>query len=324
MLNQIDLSRADLNLLVLFEIVLDERHVGRAAQRLDLSASAVSHGLGRLRRLLGDPLFLRTPKGVVPTARATELAEPIADILARVRSVVSTAEPFDPKTSTRRFTIGAPDGVSAVVLPALLAALDRVAPTVDISVRQLLPPHGIAQAERAWQPALDDLEARAIDIAIVPLRDVPADFARQASVQGGVRGRRARGTSLRQAADPRSVLPDAASAGVAHRRCPWLRRSSFSPSRVRSRRIALTVPNFMMALAIIAETDLIAALPGQLVAMHAERFGVVGVEPPVPLRSDEIRAVVSKAALMDAGVAWLFGVLHDSHPVRRIGRRRRA
>ena len=92
MLNQIDLSRIDLNLLVVFEAVLDERHVGRAAERLNLSASAVSHGLGRLRRLLNDPLFLRTPKGVVPTARALELAAPIAGILAQVRSVVATAE----------------------------------------------------------------------------------------------------------------------------------------------------------------------------------------------------------------------------------------
>jgi DNA-binding transcriptional LysR family regulator len=115
MLNEIDLSRTDLNLLVLFEAVLAERNVGRAADRVDLTPSAVSHGLGRLRRLLNDPLFLKTPKGVVPTARATELAAPIADVLTRVRSVVSTAEPFDPATSTRRFTIGAPDGVSGRV-----------------------------------------------------------------------------------------------------------------------------------------------------------------------------------------------------------------
>src|ERR671912_1998487 len=99
MLNEIDLSRTDLNLLVLFETVLKERHVGRAADRLNLTPSAVSHGLGRLRKLLNDPLFLRTPKGVVPTARATELAAPIADILARVRSVMATAAPFDPATA---------------------------------------------------------------------------------------------------------------------------------------------------------------------------------------------------------------------------------
>ena len=73
-MKDIDLSRADLNLLVLFEAVLQEGHVGRAAERLSLSPSAVSHGLGRLRRMLQDPVFLRTPRGVVPTARALELA----------------------------------------------------------------------------------------------------------------------------------------------------------------------------------------------------------------------------------------------------------
>ena len=64
MLNAVDLSRTDLNLLTLFDAVLAEGHVGRAAERLHLTPSAVSHGLGRLRRLLNDPLFLRTPKGV--------------------------------------------------------------------------------------------------------------------------------------------------------------------------------------------------------------------------------------------------------------------
>ena len=133
MLNEIDLSRTDLNLLVLFETVLEERHVGRAAKRLNLSPSAVSHGLGRLRRLLNDPLFLKNPKGVVPTARANELAEPVADLLSRTRRVFASAEPFDAVTSTRRFTIGAPDGVLAVVLPPLLANLRRLAPGIDIS-----------------------------------------------------------------------------------------------------------------------------------------------------------------------------------------------
>jgi len=70
MLKLAHLARTDLNLLVLFQVVLDERHVGRAANRLNLTPSAVSHGLGRLRKLLNDPLFLRSPKGVVPTARA--------------------------------------------------------------------------------------------------------------------------------------------------------------------------------------------------------------------------------------------------------------
>jgi DNA-binding transcriptional LysR family regulator len=89
--NGIDLRRVDLNLLVLFQAVLEERHVGRAADRMSLTPSAVSHGLGRLRRLLNDPLFLKTPKGVVPTARAAQLSVPIGDLLARARSVISAS-----------------------------------------------------------------------------------------------------------------------------------------------------------------------------------------------------------------------------------------
>ncbi|WP_309143200.1 LysR family transcriptional regulator [Bradyrhizobium cajani] len=102
MLNQIDLSRIDLNLLVLFRVVLEERHVARAAARLSLTPSAVSHALGRLRLLLNDPLFLRTPKGVVPTARALELGEPVAEIIARVERLIGSAAPFNPQTSSRR------------------------------------------------------------------------------------------------------------------------------------------------------------------------------------------------------------------------------
>ncbi|MFM9850519.1 MAG: LysR family transcriptional regulator [Hyphomicrobiaceae bacterium] len=308
--NPIDLSRADLNLLVLFEAVLQERHVGRAAGRLNLSPSAVSHGLGRLRRLLSDPLFLRTPKGVVPTERATKLAEPIADILARVRTVVSTAEPFDAATSARRFTLGAPDGTSAVILPPLLEALARRAPGINISVRQLLPPRPVASAELAWQPALDELEERVIDIAIIPIGDVPARFAAQTLYEEEF-------IVASRADHPYTTAPTlkrfcrmqhllVSLTGDAHGFV-----DDALAKRNQSRRITLTVPNFMMALAILAETDLLAALPKQLVATHGARFGVVGTKAPIPLRRDQIRAVASKAALMDAGVAWLFGVLQS-------------
>ena len=179
MLNAVDLSRADLNLFVLFEAVLHERHVGRAADRLNLTPSAVSHGLGRLRRLLNDPLFLKTPKGVIPTARASQLSTPIAEVLARARSVVGTAGPFDPATSTRRFTLGAPDAASAVFLTPLLAELRRCAPGVDIGVRQLLPIAGEIQPERAWRSAWTELEARTMDVAVIPYAHAPVRFAKR-------------------------------------------------------------------------------------------------------------------------------------------------
>src|SRR5919202_1734590 len=123
MLNAVELSRIDLNLLVLFHVVLEEGHVGRAAGRLNLTPSAVSHAIGRLRDLLKDPLFLRRPKGVVPTARALDLGEPVAEILARVGRVMASAVPFDPATSGRRFVIGAPDAVMASAMVPLRECL---------------------------------------------------------------------------------------------------------------------------------------------------------------------------------------------------------
>jgi DNA-binding transcriptional LysR family regulator len=314
MLKQIDLSRTDLNLLVLFEAVLEERHVGRAASRLNLTASAVSHGLGRLRRMLHDPLFLRTPKGVVPTARALELAEPVAEILARVRNVVSTAEPFDPAFSTRRFTIGSPDGISAVVLAPLLADLSGTAPGIDISLVQLLP-----SPARVWQSALADLEARAMDIAIVPIDEVPARFAHRVlyeedfviAMRSGHPA--ARRLTLERFCSMEHLV-------VSHSGDPHGFVDEYLMAQGRSRRIALTVPNFMFALAVIAESELIAAMPRHFLAIYGQRFGLVGVEPPLPLTGFRIRAVAPKVALMDAGLAWLFDRLKANvkqSPARR-------
>lgn len=308
MLNQIDLSRIDLNLLVLFEAVFERRHVGRAAERLSLSPSAVSHGLGRLRRLLNDPLFMRTPKGVVPTDRAIELSGSIADVLSRVRDIVSTAAPFDPASSTRRFTIGAPDGVSAVFLPPLLERLRASAPGIDISLRQLLPAQGETAPDRAWREAFADLEARSLDIAIMPSDEIPARFHRQflyeedfviamrsgnpfAAAPTLERYCQAQHLVVSLAGDPHGFVDEA-----------LLKLG-------RSRRVALTVPNFMFAIAALAESDLISAIPRRFAALHGPRLGVVSLEPPLPLPGFRLNAVTPHAAMADAGLAWLLDCL---------------
>jgi DNA-binding transcriptional LysR family regulator len=304
-LNEIDLSRTDLNLLTLFATVLAERHVGRAANRLALSPSAVSHGLGRLRRLLNDPLFLRTPKGVVPTDRAMALAAPITEILAGVAGVLATAAPFDPATSTRRLTLGAPDAVSAVLLSPLLARLRKLAPGIDISLRQLLPVPGETLPSRAWRSTFEDLESRAMDIAIIPSDEMPIRFhARTLYAEEFVIAMRSghafgRDPTLERYCAMRHLV-------VSLTGDPFGFIDQVLLERGLSRRVALTVPNFMFALAVLNETDLIAALPQRLVAMHAHRFKLISVPPPLPLVSFRLSAVASKAAMMDAGLAWLF------------------
>jgi DNA-binding transcriptional LysR family regulator len=304
MLNQTDLSRIDLNLLVLFEVVFRERHVGRSAERLHLSSSAVSHGLGRLRTLLGDPLFLKTPKGVVPTERALQLATPVAEILARIRGVVSTAAPFDPRQSTRRFVIGAPDGISSVILPPLLETLGVTAPGIDVGIRQLLPAQGFSVPHLAWKDALKELEDRAMDVAIIPFDDIPLRFhkAKLYEEEFVIASRKGhsfqRNSTLKCFCDLEHLV-------VSHTGDVSGFVDVELAKKGLTRRVALTVPNFMFALSVLAETGLISALPRRFVEVHGARFGVVAVKAPLPLPRFSINVVVPKVAMMDAGLAWL-------------------
>lgn len=308
MLNDIDLSRTDLNLLVLFETVMEERHVGRSAERLNLSPSAVSHGLGRLRALFGDPLFLKTPRGVVPTDRATELAAPISEILARVKGVIESVAPFDPARSSRRFTIGAPDGAAAVFLWPLLDDLPTLAPGIDICIRQLLPRPGQPTPSLAWSDVIAELDARTVDIAVIPTGDIPARFVTRTLYEEDF-------VIATRAGHPLAANPSPAAycasrhLVVSHSGDPNGFVDVALAELGLSRRVALTVPNFMFALAVIAETDLVSAIPRRFAAMHGPRFGVSYIDAPVPLPRFEINMVAPRVATMDAGVAWLIDTL---------------
>lgn len=303
MLNKTNLARIDLNLLVLFEAVLEERHVGRAAARLHVSSSAVSHGLGRLRKLMHDPLFLRQPKGVVPTERAKQLAMPVADILERTRQVMANAEVFDPGKSLRRFVIGAPDAVSAVILPALLAELRRDAPGIDIGVRNLVG---------QFEASLAELDERTLDVALLPLEEVPGRFVTRTlfEEEDFVIVRRAghpignRLTLARYCAAPHLVVSVSGD--------PHAMVDRHLAKRGLSRRVVLTVSNFMQALATVAESDLVAAMPRLFVMRYAARYRVVVAEPPIPLSSSPILAIAPQVATMDGGLSWLLGLLERS------------
>lgn len=308
MLHEVDLSRADLNLLVLFEAVLETRNVGRAAERLSLSPSAVSHGLSRLRTLLDDPLFLRTPKGVAPTARALELAPAIAEALARVRAVLASATPFDSAISRRRFVISSPDAVAAVILPPLLALLATQAPGLDIAARQILPRPTDPAPDVAWRNVFDELDARACDLAVVPLETAPARFHTRvlyeedfvavvrpghpfAADQSPSAYCAAQHLLVSETGDPQGFVDQALAAqGLV-------------------RRVAVTVPNFMLALAVAADSDLIAAVPRRLAAMHGPRLGLLSVEIPAELPRSSITLVAPRVALQDAGLAWIADLL---------------
>jgi DNA-binding transcriptional LysR family regulator len=300
MLNRVNLARVDLNLLVLFEAVFEEQHVARAAARLHVSASAVSHGLGRLRILLRDPLFLRHPKGVVPTDRARALAGQVAEVLDRARQVMAQAEEFDPAKSARRFMLGAPDGASAVLLPALLGTLRREAPGIDLGVRNLVG--------RGFEQALIDLDAKSLDVALMPATDMPARFTARVLYQEDfvivVRADNplAKAMTLaRYVSAPHLVVSESGD--------PQGPVDQLLAKRDLRRRIVLTVPNFLKALAIIAESDLVGAMPRHFAEKHAARYDVAVLEPPIPLLSAPIVAVAPGVAMRDGGLAWFLDAI---------------
>jgi DNA-binding transcriptional LysR family regulator len=308
MLNSAQLLRVDLSLLVLFSAVLEERHVARAAQKLNLTPSAVSHALKRLRQLLQDPLFLKTPKGVAPTERALALAAPVAEILRQVDNVIATSGPFDPKTAVRRFSIGAPDAISTVFATPLLELLMREAPGLDVRILQLMPQHHGKPTSAVWNTMLTELDTQRLDLAVLPIEPPAPRFAEQLLfVEDFVVATRkghsfARNPTFKNYLTQRhmlvSVIGDAH--GVVDEK---LKEKGLS------RRVVITVPNFMMALAQLAETDLIATLPRHLVERHRARFGLDTSPIPFPWRPDPVRVVASKAAMADGAIAWMFDAI---------------
>lgn len=163
-----NLTRLDLNLLVAFDILAREGSVTRAAVRLGLGQSAMSHTLGRLRLAFDDELFTRTPTGMQPTPRALALIEPIREALARVEAIVAPPQAFDPATSEREFRIGLPDSTEVLLVPRLMAHLRAVAPGVRLLLRTM---------DRIR--ILQDLDAGRVDLGIGLFEDGGAQHKRR-------------------------------------------------------------------------------------------------------------------------------------------------
>ena len=132
-----DLRRIDLNLLVAFDVLLEERSVTRAAERLFVGQSAMSATLARLRNLFNDPILIRQGRHLVPTPVAESLVGPIREALALVSATLTRRGGFDPATDHRTFSIFASDYLTFVFLRPLLGALSREAPNVKLQIRPI-------------------------------------------------------------------------------------------------------------------------------------------------------------------------------------------
>jgi DNA-binding transcriptional LysR family regulator len=304
-----NLDALDLNLLRVLDALLTERHVTRAAKRLGLSQPAASHALARLREALGDPLFVRTPRGLVPTARASQLAAPLRSALTTLEHAVAGGAGFDPSTAKRTFHIATIDYGSFVVVPGLLERVQREAPGVDLWVR--------AVRDDPWE----QLASGDADVVIGPLPLTQArasTHARRLYEERFVCLARKGHPRLRKGLDldTWASLPHVF---VAPRGTPGGVVDEVLARHGRTRRVALAVPHFLVAPHVVAGSDMVLTIGARVAAAFVEMLPLKVFEPPVPIPGFEVNLAWHERNHHDPAQRWLRGILVDLYgePARR-------
>lgn len=287
-----DLRRLDLNLLVTLDVLLAERNVTRAAQRLHFSQPSVSVHLAKLRDIFGDPLLLPGPRGMQPTARAEALRAPLRQALEALSQAVQPGKPFDPATADNTWRVAAADyGETAVLLPAL-AGLRTAAPGTRLAVLQLEPARISKLAEQGE-----------IDLALHTAEGVPEGLHRHTLfsehyVLVGRSGhpRLRRPPTLAQFCKLEHVIVSTAG-GAFH----GVTDDALAQQGLQ-RKVVLSVPHFLFVPAVLQSTDLVAMLPSRLVRGLP---GLRVVAPPVGVRGYDMVMVWHERSHRDPAHQWL-------------------
>lgn len=307
---------ADLNLLRVLDVLLEERSVTRAGVRLGLSQSAVSHALSRLRQNLGDELFVRTPAGMKPTPRAIEIGGRLHEPLAQLQAAVGAAV-FDPAESRRRFNLMAGSYAALVFLPLLARMIAERAPHIDLNVIAFSPDF----IER-----LDNHEADAIIASFV---SVPDRYLREPLIREELIWAVSPNSKL--AAKDEVTLADIAAAphvtvdareavaGASQRgfvmRATWEDAGALEMALAAAgltRRVAVTAPDTYAALAVVTRSEFATLAPQRLVQAWVQAGRIKTIEPPYPAFPAEITLVQRRDAAEAAPTAWLRALIHEA------------
>jgi len=265
-------SAVDPGQLVALNVLLEERSVTRAARRLGITQSSMSHRLAQLRSSLGDPLFVRFGAGLAPTPRALAIAQPLAEALRALAASVAPAEPFDASTSSFTLGITLPD-LLAPLAPRLVAALVGQAPGIQIRLTHIAP--GLSASLASELPS----------IALTPTRFVD-DGIRSRSLgelSFGVVGRRDHPALRRPLSTERWLAHAHVTVRVGNERTNVIEEELARRGLVR--RIGLEVPSFLAGLLVVARSDFLMNVPLPLVDEAASALGLRLREAPIPLPS---------------------------------------
>ena len=312
----VSFSTLDLNLLRVFDAVMEERSVLRASQKVCLSQSAVSHSLARLREMLDDELFVRTATGMQPTARAAAMAGIVREALKSLQAAIELPR-FEPATSTKKFTIAANDFTTMVLAPRLLHVLRTEAPHVDLAIK---PVTRIDLAEQ--------IDLGRIDAAIGTFQAVPSRFKSDLLFEyddvlithashrlGAVTTEILSGIPIivvSFADEQEGTVEGFISERGLARRSEMYDRTSFEramSASKRASRIAISLPHFLALPGFLDGPGISAIIPRPLADAFARNIPIAIHELPYPTTRLEVCLLWHERHEGDASQGWLHDVM---------------
>jgi DNA-binding transcriptional LysR family regulator len=307
------IKSVDLNLFLVFEAMMRHRSVAASARELNVTASAVSHALARLRQALADPLFAPSSEGMAPTPRALELAPTVKEGLGRLAEALDKG-PFEPATSSRSFALAMSDYAATIVLPAIVKRLNRAAPNVGLRIFPL-----------GRRDLVEHLNAGRLDMAFGWFASVPPQMGRMDTVIEGealvVRAghplTQGKLTIERLFAFPHVVVELLGGGerpadgfvdeqGVERR--VWIERLLLERENAAEGlmgRVAVSLPHYTSVATLVANSDMVATLPQRLAELEAARGAIALLKPPYESAPVTIEAIWAERAQRDAAVRWL-------------------
>ncbi|WP_369920728.1 LysR family transcriptional regulator [Marinomonas polaris] len=300
-LSEIRLSDIDLNLLYVFQVLIEELNVTKAATRLNVSQPAVSRSLSRLRDVFDDPLFIRTSHGLSATAKTQDLASLLADTLKGLESLIQPRE-FTPQSSKRRFILSTTDFGTLTVLPKILDQFRQKAPDAILDVK-------------SWnEDMVAELDQTNIDVAVAVLSKEPPTGIRAMRLKSDCMVCLARKDhpGIQDKLTLESYLQ------ASHVQVVLGRREYFAVDRElekmgHKRHVAVHLPNFVPAARVVMDSDLLLTVPKLFAEdMAATVSEIVVHELPFTTREFDYSMIWHERFQHDAAHVWFRGLLRQA------------
>jgi len=301
-----NLQAIDLNLLVAFEALMDERHVTRAAKRVGLSQPAMSNALSRLRRTFDDPLLVRTPGGMTPTPAAQALIEAVREALSRLRAALEEKPAFNPAASRRAFHVLTNDYAEIVLLAPMVGKLRKQAAGVSIRVHR--PPNVFQAPSRTalsdsydlaigFFPDALSLDASVRSEVLFEEDNVCIAAGNHSSIKSRI--------SIRQYANERhaAVFYKSEGPGVI---------DTILAQKGLTRHLAVLAPHFASVPFIVAESDLIATVPRRLAVRFSKELKLQVLPVPFTIPPFRLSMLWHERVDSDPAHAWLRGLVVET------------